>query len=50
MNALEIADFEENPYHKIEIKLRHYDDDGKVQGRAIYKINHYQSLLESLLS
>jgi predicted HD phosphohydrolase len=50
MNALEIADFEENPHHKAAIKLRHYDDDGKVQGRMIYKINHYQSLLESLLS
>jgi predicted HD phosphohydrolase len=50
MNAQEVAEFEENPHHKAAIKLRHYDDDGKVQGRQIYKIDHYKPLLESLLA
>lgn len=50
MNVSEIAEFEANPHHQAAIKLRHYDDDGKVQGRTIYKIDHYQPLLESLLS
>ncbi|WP_191600020.1 HD domain-containing protein [Marinomonas algicola] len=50
MSASEVAEFEANPHHKAAIKLRHYDDDGKVQGRTIYKIDHYQPLLESLLS
>lgn len=49
MNAEEIAAFEANPHHQAAIKLRYYDDDGKVSGRTIYKIEHYRDTLQSLL-
>ncbi|MCJ8300027.1 MAG: HD domain-containing protein [Pseudomonadales bacterium] len=49
MNAEEIAVFEANPHHQAAIKLRYYDDDGKVSGRTIYKIEHYRDTLQSLL-
>ncbi|MEH6446141.1 MAG: HD domain-containing protein [Oceanospirillaceae bacterium] len=49
MSAEEVAEFEANPHHQAAIKLRHYDDDGKIQGREIFKIDHYESLLHELL-
>ncbi len=50
MNADEVAEFEANPHHLAAIKLRHYDDDGKVANLSIHKVGHYKNLLESLLS
>lgn len=48
MNAAEIESFEANPYHRDAIRLRHYDDDGKVAGLDIRPIGEYRQLLESL--
>lgn len=49
MSADEVAQFEANPHHRAAIKLRHYDDDGKVAGRTIYKVAHYKDKLQALL-
>ena len=49
MSAEEIADFEANPYHRDAIKLRHYDDDGKVRGLEINPVAAYRSMMTSLL-
>lgn len=49
MNKQEIAEFEANPHHQAAIKLRYYDDDGKVTGRTIHKIEYYKDMLEELL-
>ncbi len=48
MNAAEIETFEANPYHRDAVRLRRYDDDGKVTGLRIEPIGEYRSLLESL--
>lgn len=50
MNAREVADFEANPHHQSAMKLRYYDDDGKVEGRTINKIEEYRPLLEKWLN
>lgn len=50
MNAAEVDQFESNPYHGDAVKLRLYDDDGKVAGLTINPVTSYRSTLESLLS
>jgi len=49
MNAEEVAAFEANPYHKDAVKLRLYDDDGKVGGLSIRPVSDYRARLESQL-
>ena len=49
MNAAEIKQFEANPHHLGAVQLRRYDDDGKVAGLAIYKVDHYRDLLQEML-
>ena len=48
MNAAEVAEFESNPYYRDAVKLRKYDDDGKVAGLTINPVTHYRATLESL--
>ena len=48
MSAEEVAEFEANPHHKAAVRLRYYDDDGKVAGRTIHKIDWYRPMLEAL--
>ena len=48
MNAAEIADFESNPHHRDAVRLRHYDDDGKVAGLSIEPVTNYYDTLKSL--
>ena len=48
MNAVEVEAFEANPYHRDAVRLRLYDDDGKVAGLDIRPIGEYRRLLESL--
>lgn len=48
MNEVEVAEFEANPHHQAAVKLRYYDDDGKVAGRTIHKIGYYKPILEKL--
>ena len=49
MTADEIRRFEANPNHRDALRLRRYDDDGKVSGLSIKPVTDYRPLLESLL-
>jgi phosphonate degradation associated HDIG domain protein len=49
MNADEIAAFEANPHHREAVKLRLYDDDGKVAGLQIEPVTRYRETMASLL-
>lgn len=49
MNAAEIQQFEANAHHTAAVQLRRYDDNGKVAGLTIYKIEHYRDLLQKML-
>lgn len=48
MSPQEVSAFEANPHHQAAVKLRYYDDDGKVADRTIHKIDYYRPLLEKL--
>lgn len=50
MSPAEVERFEANPYHKDAVKLRHYDDDGKIAGLEIKPVTEYRATLEALLS
>ena len=49
MNAAEIKIFEANLHHRAAVKLRLYDDDGKVAGLSINPVTSYRETLESLV-
>jgi predicted HD phosphohydrolase len=49
MNAAEIETFEANPHHSAAVKLRRYDDDGKIAGLTINPVTSYRQTLESLV-
>jgi phosphonate degradation associated HDIG domain protein len=49
MNAAEIETFETNPHHLAAVKLRRYDDDGKVAGLTISPVTSYRQTLESMV-
>ena len=49
MNAAEIEHFESNPYHRDAVRLRRYDDDGKVAGLTIKPVTAYRETLTSLM-
>ena len=50
MNQSEIDSFESNPFYREAVKVRRYDDDGKVAGLTINSLEHYRPLLETLLT
>ncbi len=50
MNASEVREFEANPHHRDAVKLRLYDDDGKVAGLTIKPVTDYRQTLESLVT
>ena len=49
MSAAEVADFESSPYHRDAVRLRLYDDDGKVAGLNIRPAADYRAELEAQL-
>jgi len=49
MSTQEIACFEANPYYRDAVKLRRYDDDGKVAGLTIKLASAYRATLLSQL-
>ena len=49
MSDDEVAVFEASPHHRDAVKLRLYDDDGKVRGLTIKPAREYRRMLESLL-
>ncbi len=50
MSAEEVAEFEANPHHRDAVKLRTYDDDGKVKGLEINPVTEYRGKMISLLN
>jgi phosphonate degradation associated HDIG domain protein len=50
MNTAEVRAFEANPYHQDAVRLRLYDDDGKVAGLDIRAAAEYRKTLESLVT
>jgi phosphonate degradation associated HDIG domain protein len=49
MSTAEIDAFENNPHYRAAVKLRLYDDDGKVAGLSINPLTAYRATLELLL-
>lgn len=49
MNAAEIRNFEDSPHYHDAIKLRHYDDQGKIVGMITPDLEHYRPFLEAAL-
>jgi phosphonate degradation associated HDIG domain protein len=45
----EIAEFEASPHAEDAVRLRRYDDVGKVAGMQTPGLEHYRSVLEALL-
>jgi phosphonate degradation associated HDIG domain protein len=46
MSAAEIARFEKEPYYKEAVRIRHWDDQGKVAGLVTPQFETYRPLLE----
>ena len=49
MSAAEAQAFESSPYHRDAVRLRLYDDDGKVEGLKIEPASDYRDRLEAQL-
>ena len=50
MNAGEVADFEENPFHREAVRVRIWDDEGKQPGMKTPEFRHYVPLLERVVA
>lgn len=50
MGAAEIERFEANPYHRDAVRLRLYDDDGKVAGLTIEPVTAYREAIDAQLA
>ncbi len=48
MSAAEIARFEQERYYKEAVRIRHWDDQGKVAGLVTPQLETYRALLESI--
>jgi predicted HD phosphohydrolase len=48
MSTAEIARFEQEPYYKQAVRVRCWDDQGKVAGLVTPQLESYRPLLESL--
>jgi predicted HD phosphohydrolase len=48
MAAHEVAQFETEPYYKDAVRVRQWDDQGKVAGLKTPGIGDYRALLEKL--
>jgi predicted HD phosphohydrolase len=49
MSANEIAAFEARSFHREAIRLRHWDDQGKLAGFSAPGFDDYRPLIASLL-
>lgn len=48
MSAAELALFEKEPYFRQAVRVRHWDDQGKLAGLLTPALEHYGALLASL--
>jgi phosphonate degradation associated HDIG domain protein len=46
-SADEVAEFELSPYARDAVRLRRYDDIGKVEGLETPELDHYRAVLEA---
>ena len=49
MSSAEADAFEKHPYHQAAVRLRRYDDMGKVENLAMPALEDYRSLLEAFV-
>ena len=49
MNQNEVRAFEDNPWIDTIVRVRRYDDGGKVPGRNTPDLEHYLEMAESVL-
>lgn len=49
MSTAEVVEFESNPWHQDAVRLRRYDDDGKVKGLTIRPVTDYRDAMQALL-
>ena len=49
MTALEVLQFETNPYLQEIIQVRLVDDGGKVANLKTHSFNHFEQLLQNLV-
>jgi gamma-butyrobetaine dioxygenase len=50
MSAAEIAGFEAEPYHADAVRVRRWDDAGKLAGAAVPPLAHYLALVRRLIA
>ena len=50
MTAHEVAQFETEPFHRDAVRVRQWDDQGKVEGLKTPGLGDYRVLIEGLLS
>jgi [1-hydroxy-2-(trimethylamino)ethyl]phosphonate dioxygenase len=48
MTALEVAQFETEPFYKDAVRVRQWDDQGKVPGLKTPGLNDYRALIEAM--
>ena len=48
MSPHEVADFEAQPFFREAVRLRHWDDEGKVAGLATADLASYREMIEAL--
>lgn len=48
MSAAETARFEEEPFHQDAVRLRRWDDQGKVAGLSTAQFEHYRTMIDRL--
>ena len=49
MSAAEIERFRAQPYHRDAVRVRHWDDDGKVAGLVVPALSEYAALISALV-
>jgi predicted HD phosphohydrolase len=49
MSADEVREFEKNPFHKEAVKVRIWDDGGKMPGMKTPDFRHYVPLLKRVV-
>jgi len=49
MNPVEVAAFEQNPFHREAVRVRIWDDRGKIAGRMTKRFRDYTELLRRVI-
>ncbi len=50
MSAAEIHQFEAEPHHQAALRLRHWDDSGKLIGLVTARVEDYRDLIEAMVA